>query len=136
MTTIYVNNKTVECDDVALAVKGAIETFASVDFVTGIYTPPDLETVRDWALSHLNTWRGKQRISQGLTEAMYYEALRWQDNPASRLVLNPGRMSNEDYTAQVISRWDKIEVDYNLSVSLVNQAQDTDTIAVILSRRS
>lgn len=95
----------------------------------------DVEPARQYALSCLNTWRGNRRAAFGLIEAMYYEALRWQSDKSSQLGLNPGRLTNEAYTTKVINTWDKIEADYSLGVSLVNQAGDVDTIAIILSRR-
>lgn len=96
---------------------------------------PTLGQVKTAALSSLNTWRGQQRAALGLTEGIYFESNRWQADKSSPLALDSGRLDKETYVKKIISQWDKIEADYNLAVSLIKQAREIDTIAIILARR-
>ncbi len=54
-------------------VGAAIDTFATYDNNGELITPPDLETVRPWAIDTVQIWRGNQRALMGLSSAQ------WQD---------------------------------------------------------
>lgn len=78
---IIVNGLTIESEDPTLVIKAAICSFGD---------PSSLEIVRSWALSYLNTWRGKSRLTLGLTSAEFQELRATSDIPRlSRCRLAP-----------------------------------------------
>jgi len=123
---LIVNGYTIESDDPANVISAAIRSFGD---------NPELESVRHWALSEFANLKAQQQNQAGITEAMYYEAKRWQEQSGTSLNLNPGNQTPAAYAAWVVTTWDKIEADYRLAVSLINQAKNTDEIQIIMTRR-
>lgn len=149
---ISANGTTVESDSAAAAIGAAIQTFCKIG--DGEIIQPDLDEVRTWSLSYLNTWRGGQRIAAGLTVADFQELCytgkalecqRWINAQETTFCLSGEAsargISNLEMAALVLGQWaawqsasDQVEAAYISARQQVLVAGSIEAIADILAQ--
>ena len=114
---------------------------------------PDLSTIRTFALSHLNTWRGDQRVAAGLTVATlqelvyigkFLEAQRWLADQESQFGMKNEAIAwglpDVSFAGMVIAQrdtWmaasDLVEATYRSYKKAVEAASTVKEIAALLA---
>jgi len=117
------------------------------------FIPPDLNTIRVWALSVLNQLRGDQREAIGLTEARWQdlaytgkalEAQRWQSAPETQFgyarEAAARGISDAQMAALILGQWaamqeasDAIEAAYVVAKAAIETAQTVEEIEMVLA---
>lgn len=121
---ITVNGLTIDGPDALII---ALRTFYRYDD-SGNEIPPDLETIRSWAVGVVNSQ------PQPYTAQEYIEARRWQEQQNTSLILDTGRLSPTEYAKIVVRDYEYWQRLLKLRLSLLAQAKSIEEIEAILGR--